>query len=221
MSSISFPRSFPLKLWHLAIVLLFTACTAVANPDCSNRGGCVNKTASWFLGHGDVTDLVHTEDESQVPRSCTNMENNTNYAGHDITGPGLSVTSLQACCDLCNSARYPDCLYFTFNPNAQCGSKQKGCCHLKTSKAGARHSGADVSGASSTHHPPPPPPPPSPPAPPGAKNVLLMIADDLRPQLNAAYGQTFMQTPHMDAFTHTALTFTRAFVQQQVCSPSP
>ena len=47
-----------------------------------------------------------------------------------------------------------------------------------------------------------------------------MIADDLRPQLNAAYGHTWMQTPNIDAFTHTALTFTRAFVQQQVCSPS-
>ena len=34
--------------------------------------------------------------------------------------------------------------------------------------------------------------------PPGAKNVLWFIVDDLRPQLNASYGQTQMRTPATD-----------------------
>ena len=37
--------------------------------------------------------------------------------------------------------------------------------------------------------------------------VLFLIADDLRPQLNKAYGKTFMHTPNIDAFTDTALVF--------------
>lgn len=30
-------------------------------------------------------------------------------------------------------------------------------------------------------------------------NILFLIADDLRPQLNKAYGKTFMHTPNIDA----------------------
>lgn len=52
------------------------------------------------------------------------------------------------------------------------------------------------------------------------KNVLFVIADDLRPQLNRAYQHPWMKTPHLDEFTETALVFQRAYVQQQVCSPS-
>ena len=102
---------------------------------------CVKKTTNLFSRHNTIT-----ADKSQTSRSCTNLANNTNYQGHDITGAGIPVTSLQSCCDLCNSARYPNCLYFTFNAEAECGSKQKGCCHLKTSKAGARHSSVAARG---------------------------------------------------------------------------
>ena len=73
-----------------------------------------------------------------------------------------------------------------------------------------------ISGKSSTSKPPPPPPA----APPNAKNVLFIIADDLRPQLAAAYGHSWMKTPNIDKFTSRSMVFLRAFVQQQVCSPS-
>ena len=42
------------------------------------------------------------------------------------------------------------------------------------------------------------------------RNVLLLIADDLRPQLNRAYGMDEMHTPNLDAFADTALTFDHA-----------
>jgi iduronate 2-sulfatase len=48
----------------------------------------------------------------------------------------------------------------------------------------------------------------------------LIVVDDLRPELSAAYGQTMLVTPNLDAFTKTALTFSRAYVQYSHCSPS-
>lgn len=51
-------------------------------------------------------------------------------------------------------------------------------------------------------------------------NVLLFVCDDLRPQLNKAYGHSEMVTPHFDAFTETALTFDWAFTNFAICSPS-
>lgn len=50
-------------------------------------------------------------------------------------------------------------------------------------------------------------------------NVVLIIADDLRPQLGS-YGDSIVQTPHLDAFAREALRFERAYAQIAVCSPS-
>lgn len=50
-------------------------------------------------------------------------------------------------------------------------------------------------------------------------NVLLIVADDLRPQLGC-YGDPIVKTPHLDAFARTALRFDRAYVQMAICSPS-
>lgn len=50
-------------------------------------------------------------------------------------------------------------------------------------------------------------------------NVLLIIADDLRPQLGC-YGDPIVRTPHLDAFAREAVRFDRAYVQIAICSPS-
>jgi len=50
-------------------------------------------------------------------------------------------------------------------------------------------------------------------------NVVLIIADDLRPQLGS-YGDSIVQTSHLDAFARNALRFERAYAQIAVCSPS-
>lgn len=50
-------------------------------------------------------------------------------------------------------------------------------------------------------------------------NVLLIIADDLRPQLGC-YGDRIVHTPHLDRFAGRALRFDRAYAQIAVCSPS-
>jgi len=50
-------------------------------------------------------------------------------------------------------------------------------------------------------------------------NVLLIISDDLRPQLGC-YGDPIVKTPHLDRFAQSALRFDRAYAQIAICSPS-
>ena len=50
-------------------------------------------------------------------------------------------------------------------------------------------------------------------------NVLLIISDDLRPELGC-YGATHMVTPNIDALAETGVLFERAYVQQAVCAAS-
>jgi iduronate 2-sulfatase len=57
-------------------------------------------------------------------------------------------------------------------------------------------------------------------SPPSAKNVLFLVADDLRPDLNVPYGQSHMHTPMLDAFSKSALIFDRAYANMAICSPS-
>eukprot|EP01045_Picozoa_sp_COSAG04_P041438 COSAG04_NODE_12595_length_645_cov_0.655678_1_plen_154_part_10 len=62
---------------------------------------------------------------------------------------------------------------------------------------------------------PPPPPQPIKPAPAGAKNVLFIISDDLRPEMLEAYGQKQMITPHFDALAKESIVFNRAYCQRK------
>jgi hypothetical protein len=69
--------------------------------------------------------------------------------------------------------------------------------------------------------PPTPPPPPPPPAPVGAKDVLMIAIDDLRPELEGnAYGCRHMKTPHFAEFAADAVVFDHAYVAVAWCSPS-
>ncbi|XP_045187718.2 iduronate 2-sulfatase-like [Mercenaria mercenaria] len=59
------------------------------------------------------------------------------------------------------------------------------------------------------------------------KNVLFLMIDDLRPQLNAYSGDNFpssvspqMVTPNIDKLANQSLLLQRAYVQQAQCSPS-
>jgi iduronate 2-sulfatase len=50
-------------------------------------------------------------------------------------------------------------------------------------------------------------------------NVLFFAVDDLRPELSA-YGKSYIHSPNLDRIAKRGLTFTRAYCQQAVCSPS-
>jgi arylsulfatase A-like enzyme len=117
--------------------------------------------------------------------------------------------SAPACCELCVSN--PLCWTFTMN-------HKKGKCFLHgASKSTDSHQGNCTSAVMRSNAAPTPAPVP---APKGAKNVLFLIADDLRPQLNKAYGKTFMHTPNIDSFTDTALVFDWAYTNMAICSAS-
>ena len=50
-------------------------------------------------------------------------------------------------------------------------------------------------------------------------NVLLIVVDDLRPELGC-YGVPEIKTPNIDRLADRGITFSRAYCQQAVCSPS-
>ncbi len=54
---------------------------------------------------------------------------------------------------------------------------------------------------------------------PGIPNVLLILVDDLRPELNC-YGADHIISPSIDALARESVLFTRAYTQQAVCAPS-
>ena len=52
-----------------------------------------------------------------------------------------------------------------------------------------------------------------------APNVLLILVDDLKPELGC-YGSRATQTPNMDQLAADGLLFEHHYVQQAVCGPS-
>ena len=50
-------------------------------------------------------------------------------------------------------------------------------------------------------------------------NVLFIAVDDLRPEFGA-YGATHVKSPNLDRIAKAGVTFTRAYCQQAVCSPT-
>ncbi|MDF1737633.1 MAG: sulfatase [Verrucomicrobiales bacterium] len=55
---------------------------------------------------------------------------------------------------------------------------------------------------------------------PEIKNVLFLIADDLKAGVLGAYGDEFCETPHIDALAERGMVFDRAYCQGTWCQPS-
>ena len=56
--------------------------------------------------------------------------------------------------------------------------------------------------------------------PPSRRNVLHMVADDLRTELSLAYNHPEVSTPNLDGLTKKSMVFQNAYCQQPICSPS-
>ena len=126
----------------------------------------------------------------------------------------------QACAWACHARG--DCTSFTYEAASAACAGGNGCCHmlsggtwLNATTVSQRFCGAVMRHPPSTF--PPSPPPNVPPA--GAKNVLHIIVDDLRPDL-APFGPDFMSTPELTALARSSTLFSRAYCNIAVCSPS-
>lgn len=51
-------------------------------------------------------------------------------------------------------------------------------------------------------------------------NIVLLLADDLRPDAIAALGNTVVRTPHLDVLAREGSVFTRAVCPNPICTPS-
>ena len=55
---------------------------------------------------------------------------------------------------------------------------------------------------------------------PAAKNVLWIMADQLRWDYLSCYGHPHLHTPHLDALAAKGVRFDAAFIQSPLCGPS-
>src|SRR5690348_6374091 len=52
------------------------------------------------------------------------------------------------------------------------------------------------------------------------KNILFVMADQLRADYLGCYGHPKLKTPHIDSLAARGVRFSRAYVQAPVCGPS-
>ena len=194
----------------LLMVLLHHSATAHAsraNPGCSAAGG----VDTLNMPGGDLPGSPHTLAEPR-PALCAALCNHTSRC---------EVWTYHA----------PHC-----SGHGE-GRPAAGICYLKTSVASQPAGNPCTCTGAKGGKPLPPAPPPAPPPPPpgnrdacplthrpakpptGAKNVLYILVDDLRPSLSP-YGQTQVHTPNIQKLADNATVFLRAYCQEAVCSPS-
>lgn len=149
---------------------------------------------------------------AEQPTRCSSLLRGYGLHAHDDLAVNNSVASVDACCDLC--AATPDCVAFTLMMHGA----GKHSCRAKGESALLNSSRVPCKQCVSGFFHAPPPAPPAP-RPTGLRNILLVVVDDLRPQMSP-YGQSETVTPNLDAFAKGALVFDRAYCQQAVCSPS-
>eukprot|EP00039_Didymoeca_costata_P011426 m.160533 g.160533 ORF g.160533 m.160533 type:complete len:713 (+) comp15169_c0_seq2:37-2175(+) len=85
-----------------------------------------------------------------------------------------------------------------------------------------RYNDQSVSGHKNVTNPRPPPNPlpgPNPPSSGKLPNILYLVADDMRQQLNT-YGHGYMKTPHLDKLASQGVQFDFAYTQFAYCAPS-
>ena len=145
--------------------------------------------------------------------SCSEALQSTALGGRNIKDYTDTTMNVTRCCEFCDSLN--GCIGWTLDArNWHCYAKDR----IDTPKSSGSYS--SISGIKPGALPGPPKPVPVPPPihpvpgdkpvspPAGAKNVLMIICDDMRPQIGA-YGHAFMHTPHIDSLAASGTLFTR------------
>ena len=180
-----------------------------------------NRCIAHVMARGWLLPLLASTAASQPPFMPNQWIN-----GHDLPGQPIAVADAsdsdgQFCARECNAD--PACFAFNYAPvncaAANC-SHPTGCCWLKGTVSSADIT--DVAACASSFIMRPPPTSSSASftsAPAGAKSVLYILVDDLRPDV-APYGAAWMATPGIQAIASAGVTFDRAYCTIAVCSPS-
>jgi hypothetical protein len=164
---------------------------------------------------------------AQQEPSCATWPAAAKYCGQPTSGfeqgigypkakttAGPDTRSEKECC--CACAADQNCNGWTLNEGDKCYLKQN---------AGPAYAMPGKTAVSGLMPPRPPPPPYHPlfPTPAGARNVLFLAVDDMRPSLGA-YNFTIpghpTHSPNIDKLASEGTVFTRAYVQYAYCSPS-
>ena len=136
----------------------------------------------------------------------------------------LNATVLAAQC--CAQAQlYPEVSVWTLNGRVgQCILKVQGTSYPKWNDTDDPCTSGRGPAAlpSPSPAPAPVPCPPRPPSPPpsSSRNLLYIVVDDLRNELGFTNRRRGLMTPNIDALAKKGMIFSRAYIQQGVCSPS-
>jgi hypothetical protein len=147
--------------------------------------------------------------------SCSLPQKQMGLGGENLNSSYSDpLLNISKCCDTCNKLVH--CKGWTLNA-------VKKMCYLKDvlDHEPKPNTKCVASGTKTGPVPSPPPtpsPPPSPPRPSGAKNVLFIPVDDMRPSLGI-YGQP-VHSPNFDRLGNSGTVFNRAYAQFSWCSPS-
>ena len=144
--------------------------------------------------------------------TCAPAARHAQACWHDVSPHLISQfasTSPDDCCAACD--KLAACKAWTLNLDMA-------TCFLKDGLDIDSHKGNCTSGGVILPPPPSPPTPPPGPHPPNASNVLMILIDDIRPELGV-YG-SHVSTPNMDKIARSALTLTNAYIQYSFCCPS-
>ena len=150
-------------------------------------------------------------------------EPGVNMPGGDLHRMPLASASAAACSALCSAD--PACVLFSWHAPACSYYRETcalagGCCWLKSVEAAGRSPQVNNCSCSSYLRLPSVSKRNGDTTPgPGAKNVLYLLVDDLRPEI-AAYRQPRGHSPHISALASSGTTFDNAYCQISVCSPS-
>jgi hypothetical protein len=139
----------------------------------------------------------------------------------------LNATVLAAQC--CAQAQnYPQASVWTLNErNSQCILKVQGTNYPKWNDTDDPCTSGRGPAPLPSPSPSPSPSPPASPCPPrplspplASRNLLYIVVDDLRNELGFTNARKGLMTPNIDALAKKGMVFSRAYIQQGVCSPS-
>ena len=142
------------------------------------------------------------------------------FGGSNTLVEASSATECQRTC-----VEQQECVHFTWHPagctyGAASCSLAQGCCHLRTAVVDETSPVVNQCACSAYVRVPGTQQPVAQPPPAAAPNLLYLIVDDLRPELEVYNLSSKHYTPYTTALANRGVTFMNAHAQISICAPS-